>query len=258
MTADKELAGVWAAWPMAHRADKPMSGWVVHMGSCSAESRSRTSVAGTLGRPCLRRCGLLPAFTTSIWLSLAAMANCSRLALGNFHLDERERGSMRRQVRFIAITMLVLAASHGSNANGAEVSEQSAQLLPLKDVRLLDSPSSNAVKINRQYLLAHNPDRLLAPFRREAGLAPKARPYGNWESIGLDGHTAGHYLSALSLMMASGADSNGEFRRRLYYVVDQLEEIQKANGNGYLGGIPGSKDYWSRISDGNVDLLWCR
>jgi len=96
---------------------------------------------------------------------------------------------------------------------------------------------------------------LLAPFRREAGLKPKARPYGNWESGGLDGHTAGHYLSALSLMIASGADPDGEFHRRLDYMIDELTQIQKANGNGYLGGIPGSKDYWRRVTDGRVELM---
>ena len=57
-------------------------------------------------------------------------------------------------------------------------------------------------------------------------------------------------------MIASGADPDGEFQRRLSYMVDDLEEIQKANGNGYLGGIPGSKDYWSRIAKGQVDLIW--
>jgi DUF1680 family protein len=120
---------------------------------------------------------------------------------------------------------------------------------------LLESPFSEAVKANRQYLLAHDPDRLLAPFRREAGLEPKAQPYGNWESIGLDGHSAGHYLSALSLMMASGADPDGEFHRRLDNMIEELEEIQKANDNGYLGGIPGSRDYWNRVAEGRVELM---
>ena len=130
------------------------------------------------------------------------------------------------------------------------------EFFPLTNIRLLDSPFSRAVEINRQYLLAHDPDRFLAPFRREAGLEPKARPYGNWESGGLDGHSAGHYLSALSLMIASGADPDGEFRRRLDHMIDQLGEIQEANGDGYLGGIPGSKDYWKQIADGNVEFIW--
>jgi DUF1680 family protein len=53
------------------------------------------------------------------------------------------------------------------------------------------------------YILSLNADRLLAPYRKEAGLPVKAPAYGNWESSGLDGHIGGHYLSALALMYAS-------------------------------------------------------
>ncbi len=134
--------------------------------------------------------------------------------------------------------------------------EQPATLFPLTDVRLLESPFSKAAAANREYLLAHDPDRLLAPFLSEAGLAPKAKPYGNWESQGLEGHTAGHYLSALSLMVASGDDPDGELRRRLDYMVDELAEVQKANGNGYIGGIQGSAELWKGIADGDVGLVW--
>ena len=56
------------------------------------------------------------------------------------------------------------------------------------------------------YIMSLNPDRLLAPFLREAGLTPKADNYPNWENTGLDGHIGGHYLSALSLMYASTGD----------------------------------------------------
>jgi hypothetical protein len=152
----------------------------------------------------------------------------------------------------ITIALSVFAAA----SKVAAAPERPVKPFPLKNVRLLESPFSEAVKINHQYLLAHDPDRLLAPFRREAGMEPKARPYGNWESSGLDGHTAGHYLSALSLMMVSGADPDGEFHRCLDYMIDELAEIQKANGNGYLGGIPGGRDYWKRIGEGNVELIW--
>ncbi len=63
-------------------------------------------------------------------------------------------------------------------------------------MRLLDSPFTRAAAANRKYMLALDADRLLAPFRREAGLEPRKPSYGNWESGGLDGHTAGHYLGA--------------------------------------------------------------
>lgn len=57
--------------------------------------------------------------------------------------------------------------------------EQPAGLFSLNEVRLLDGPFAAAAKANREYLLAHSADRLLAPCFREADLKPKAEPYGN-------------------------------------------------------------------------------
>ena len=54
------------------------------------------------------------------------------------------------------------------------------QPFPLGEVRLLDSPFKQAQERDLQYMLKLEPDRLLAPFRREAGLPKKAEPYGNW------------------------------------------------------------------------------
>ena len=132
---------------------------------------------------------------------------------------------------------------------------QSAELFPLSSVRLLDGPFSSAVDTNVEYLLMLRPDRLLAPFRVEAGLKAKAAPYGNWESSGLDGHTAGHYLSALANMIASGNDTNGELERRLDYMLDELQRCQEASGNGYIGGVPDSRTFWSKIAAGHVDAI---
>ena len=122
-------------------------------------------------------------------------------------------------VWLLLLTVMIRAAALAAPAaNGPN--PPPAKLVPLSSVRLLDGPFADAVKVNRAYLLAHDPDRLLAPFFREAGLEPKAGPYGNWESSGLDGHTAGHYLSALATMIASGADTpEGELKRRLDYMV---------------------------------------
>ncbi|WCJ58065.1 glycoside hydrolase family 127 protein [Fontisphaera persica] len=147
------------------------------------------------------------------------------------------------------------AASLALPARAAEPATAAA-LPPLTQVRLLDGPFANAVQINRAYLLALEPDRLLAPMLREAGLPPRARPYGNWESGGLDGHTAGHYLSALATMMAAGADTpDGELRRRLAYMVAEMERCQAASGNGYLGGVPGSRELWQAIGEGRVEVI---
>ena len=52
---------------------------------------------------------------------------------------------------------------------------------PVSQVRLTESPFKNAQDLDICYLLGLNPDRLLAPYRKEAGLPPKATNYGNWE-----------------------------------------------------------------------------
>jgi len=113
------------------------------------------------------------------------------------------------------------------------------QSFPLSDVRLLKSPFEQAQETDMKYILSLNPDRLLAPYLREAGLTPRAPSYGNWENTGLDGHIGGHYLSALSLMYAS--TGNPEIKKKLDYMLAELKRCQNYNGNGYVGGIPGGK-----------------
>lgn len=124
------------------------------------------------------------------------------------------------------------------------------ELFPLADVRLLDSPFKHAQDKNIEYILALQPDKLLAPFLKEAGLPAKADNYGNWESQGLDGHIGGHYLTALSLAYAATGDSR--LLHRLEYMLDELERAQKKNGNGYVGGVSGSRKLWTEIAQGDI------
>lgn len=133
---------------------------------------------------------------------------------------------------------------------GLFAQKESLQSFPLSSIKLLDSPFKDAEQTNLHYLLSLNPDRLLAPYLREAGIKPKAESYGNWENTGLDGHIGGHYLSALSLMYAS--TGNQEILDRLNYMVEELNTCQKKNGNGYLGGIPGGLKVWNEIANGNI------
>ncbi|MGI4843373.1 MAG: beta-L-arabinofuranosidase domain-containing protein [Janthinobacterium lividum] len=128
---------------------------------------------------------------------------------------------------------------------------QAAELFPLADVRLKPGPFLDAQTTDLNYMMAMEPDRLLAPFLREAGLAPRQPSYGNWESTGLDGHMGGHYLSALALMYAATGDA--EVLRRLNYVVAELKRAQEANGDGYLGGIPGGRQAWRDIAAGKME-----
>ncbi|OQP58908.1 glycoside hydrolase family 127 protein [Niastella populi] len=103
-----------------------------------------------------------------------------------------------------------------------------------------------------KYIMSLNPDRLLAPFLREAGLTPKAASYPNWENTGLDGHIGGHYLSALSLMYASTGDK--KVLERLNYMLTELKKCQDKNGDGYIGGVPGSKTFWAELAANKVTV----
>ncbi|SDL13184.1 hypothetical protein SAMN05421823_104459 [Catalinimonas alkaloidigena] len=123
-------------------------------------------------------------------------------------------------------------------------------LFPLASVRLLDGPFRQAEQVDLDYILTLEPDRLLAPYLREAGLTPKADTYGNWEGSGLDGHIGGHYLTALAQM---AADGHQEARDRLNYMIGELKRCQDANGNGYIGGTPGGKAMWQEVAQGHID-----
>lgn len=45
----------------------------------------------------------------------------------------------------------------------------------LEDVSLEEGPFRNAMLVDLEYILELNPDKLLAPFLREAGLDPKKK-----------------------------------------------------------------------------------
>ena len=107
-------------------------------------------------------------------------------------------------VRFISVDMkkyiiaIVGAGLFLSNINAQD--KLYPNEFPLSDVTLLDGQFKHARDLNIQTLLQYDVDRLLAPYRKEAGLSEKAKSYPNWE--GLDGHVGGHYLSAMAINYA--------------------------------------------------------
>ena len=120
----------------------------------------------------------------------------------------------------------------------------------MQDVKLLESPFLQAQQTDLHYIMAMEPDRLIAPFLREAGLTPKAPSYTNWENTGLDGHIGGHYISALSMMYAATGDT--AIYNRLNYMLNELHRAQQAVGTGFIGGTPGSLQLWKEIKAGNI------
>src|SRR5512142_806027 len=116
-------------------------------------------------------------------------------------------GAMRRR-DFLAATAAAALPLHRYGRIRPPADEGSAppvRPFDLSAVRLLPGPFLAAMQVNRRFLLAQDPDRLLHTFRLTAGLPTTAEPLGGWEAPAneLRGHYTGHYLSALALMSAS-------------------------------------------------------
>ena len=137
----------------------------------------------------------------------------------------------------LCIWLLATAAAQDNPALRAQSQTLKLSTLPLNHVRLTGGPLKVAQQADAKYLLELQPDRMLAYLRQRAGLKPKAEGYGGWDGPGrnLTGHIAGHYLSAVSLMWAATGDVR--FKERANYIVDQLKEIQDAQGDGYIGAL---------------------
>jgi len=124
----------------------------------------------------------------------------------------------------------------------APMPANSVQSFDMADVTLADSPFLHAQKMTEAYLMRLQPDRLLANFRTNAGLKPKAPVYGGWESeaqwadINCHGHTLGHYLSACAL--AYRATKDKRYRQRIDYIANELAACQQAAGTGLVCAFP--------------------
>lgn len=158
-----------------------------------------------------------------------------------------------KSISFVLLGCLLVVCSCNSDsiivAQGETI--KSVEPFILTDVKLLDGPFKHATELNIKSLLQYEPDRLLARFRSEAGLEPKAEAYGGWEAESLAGHSLGHYLSACSLMYLS--TGNEEFKNRSVYIVNELDSIQQANGGEYLGAFSnGKKIFEEEIASGEI------
>jgi DUF1680 family protein len=157
---------------------------------------------------------------------------------------------MKRAIAFFWLAAITLAG----HAQDKLYSDE----FPLGDVTLLDGPLKKARDLNIQTLLKYDCDRLLAPYRKEAGLEPRANTYPNWD--GLDGHVGGHYLTAMAMNAATG---NEECRRRMEYMISELQLCADANvrnhpewGRGYVGGMPNSERIWSNFKKGDFGVYF--
>ncbi|HUQ11714.1 MAG TPA: beta-L-arabinofuranosidase domain-containing protein [Steroidobacteraceae bacterium] len=152
--------------------------------------------------------------------------------------NHSRRDAMKLLGAGAATTLSGLSTAHAATSMPSPPGER---YFRLTDVRLKPGPFLDAQKLDEAYLLRLEPDRMLANFRTNAGLEPRAPVYGGWESvepwiwIRCHGHTLGHYLTAASCMYESTEDTR--FADRVAYIVVELMQCQKKTG-GWLTAFP--------------------
>lgn len=132
------------------------------------------------------------------------------------------------------------------------------ELFDLKDIRITDPQMLNIQNLNHEYLLSLEVDRLLAWFRKEAGLSQKGyEPYPYWESENvwgggtLAGHIMGFWLSSMTMSYKSTGDEC--ILPKIEYALKGLRECQEADGEGFIGAQPNVKALFTEVAKGDFN-----
>ena len=120
----------------------------------------------------------------------------------------------------------------------------------MKNVTLLDSYEQNAFNLEKKYLKSLDADKLLKGFCEIAGVDLDATKYGGWETSAIQGHTLGHYLTAVAQAYASSGDE--KFKNITDYMVSVLAKCQSKNG--YLAAIP--EEHYNQLETGDIKGTW--
>src|ERR1051326_5422524 len=99
------------------------------------------------------------------------------------------------RMRVAAITLAIVALIIAGPISSQQIAQQSkiaitpavpevARPLPLSAVRLTGGPLKRAQDLDADYLLKLEPDRMMAFYRKRAGLEPKAQGYPGWDGDG--------------------------------------------------------------------------
>ena len=136
------------------------------------------------------------------------------------------------------------------------------------DVKILDAFMLDITQKDVDFLNTFNPDKLLYNFRVTAGLpnTKATSSYSGWENTRIGGHTLGHYLAAVGQALARGygecKGSDGvTLQARFDYIIEGLEECQKALGSGFIFGAtmedPARPErQFDRLEEGNPADTW--
>lgn len=143
--------------------------------------------------------------------------------------------------------------SNNNNSNNVNVNPLDIALndFSMSDVELLDAYEQNAFSLEVEYLKRLDADKLLKGFCDIAGVESDATKYGGWETSSIQGHTLGHYLTAVSQAYAVCGDV--QLKAIADHIVDVLSLCQNSE-TGYLSAIPES--HYIQIESGNTSGTW--
>ena len=120
----------------------------------------------------------------------------------------------------------------------------------MKNVTISDPYEQNAFKNEIIYLKKLDADRFLRGFCDIACIKSDVQKYGGWETSAIQGHTLGHYLSAISQAYASSGDE--DFKNIAEHIIEVLSDCQLKNG--YLHAIP--EEHFDRLENGDTTDTW--
>ncbi len=101
------------------------------------------------------------------------------------------------------------------------------------------------------YLLSLDEDRLLRGFCDIAGVESHSPLYGGWETSAIQGHTMGHYLTALS--QAYATKGSPELIKKIRRILSVLSLCQNKE-SGYLAAIP--EEHYIKLEAGETEGTW--
>ncbi len=157
----------------------------------------------------------------------------------------------KRLVTLALSASLAVSLAGCGNNSAAEPLENALKDVPMTDVELLDSYEQNAFKLEVRYLKKLNADKLLRGFCDIGGIESDSEKYGGWETSSIQGHTLGHYLTAVS----QGYNTSGDEELKIIadHIIDILALCQNSE-NGYLAAIPES--HYIQLESGNTSGTW--
>lgn len=157
---------------------------------------------------------------------------------------------MKKKLVTLAVSAGIAVSLTGCGHSTPLVLENPLKDIPMCDVKILESYEQNAFNLEVKYLKSLDADRLLRGFCDIAGIKSAAQKYGGWETSAIQGHTLGHYLSAVSRAFATSDDE--DLKKITDYMISVLADCQ--NSKGYLAAIPES--HYEQIEQGNTSGTW--